>query len=249
MWQNKETHFNFFVPSPDDSKGSPKKEPLEQSKEFAIIVEACDEEGVYDLGYEEYQPKLSELSRKLGCDYWTILHDKDIDEVGKPKRLHWHLVVRMKRSRRIKNKVIKVVSEVFSVKANRVSVLFSYDLEADIRYLMHLDDEDKAEYPIQSVITSDPNTLVLAYHASLNQLTFERLEDAYREAQGSKVGIIRILGVKLYRLNAVVIHDYIREMEEYHFARNIEKSENSRPDSEGSGVGQEGSEPKDDDAV
>lgn len=225
MSPNKETPLVFFPPVEDSSKASPKKEALEQSKEFAIVIEACDKDGVYDLGLDEYRSHLPDLARSMGCDYWTILHDSDFDDDGNRKRLHWHLVIRMKRSRRIKNAVIKGVAKSFGIEKERVSVLFSYDLETDIRYLMHLDDEEKTLYPMEDVITSDMRSLALAFAGSLNQLTMERLEDAYVAGGGTMVGIMRLIGIKLYRLNAVVIHDYINERKQYGIVQKKEEEE------------------------
>lgn len=211
--------YTFFLPMADLSKGSQKREPLEQGKDFAIVVTAKDADGVQDLTSERMLELLPDLGRELGCKYWAILHDRDKDANGQPKYLHWHIVVHMVRSRRVKKAVIKKVAHSLCVAENRVSVLFSYDLQADIRYLMHLDDYDKWLYNLDEVIGNDERTLILAFDNSLNELTYERLKDACELANGSLSGIMQIIGVKLYRLNAVAIHDYVKERNEYAFQK------------------------------
>lgn len=201
------------------STATPSAIRAEQAKEFAISIDAVDAEGVYDLTPDIYQGKLAVISRTMGCDYWTILHNRDVDEEGEPKHLHWHLVIKMKRSRRIKNAVIKGVAKALGINKDRVHVLISYDLEADLRYLCHLDDEDKYLYLVDEVITSDEKTWFLACQGSLNQLTMERLESAYELGGGTLIGIMRQIGIRLYRLNAVVIHDYVNERNDYKYAK------------------------------
>lgn len=206
---NKETG-EVQTPSPSPSR------VLEQSKTFHCVIAAVDSEAnSYDLQWEAFGSKVQELSLKLGCDYWSMLHDKDFDADGNQKYLHWHLILRMKRSRRVVSAVIKGIANAFGINDKRVSVRISYDLESDIRYLFHLDDFDKARYTPDKCIYSDLQTLNLALTGSLNELTFEKLEHAYQHAGGSKVGIMRMIGVKLYRLNAQVIRDYCEELKGY----------------------------------
>lgn len=207
----------------------PAKAPLEQGKDFAVVIDAVDAEGAFDLDPEAFASGVQEMQRTLGCNYWAILHDRDFDADGERKHLHWHLVLHMRRSRRVKNAVIKGVANALGVCKDRVHVLQSYDLETDIRYLMHLDDEDKTLYPLDEVLTNDERTLVLAFNLSLNTLTFEKLENAYCLAKGSLAGIMQIIGIKLYRLNAVVIHDYVNERRQYPIAYDKKESAEDEP--------------------
>lgn len=209
--------YTFFLPIADPSKApAQRREPLEQSKDFHIVVTAKDAEQVYDLDPKRMEKLFPDFVKQLGCKYWAILHDRDVDiRTGKPKYLHWHIVVHMVRSRRVKSAMIKKVANALGVAENRVSVMISYDLQTDIRYLMHLDDYDKWLYQVDDVVTNDERTLLLAYNDSLNELTFERLKDACELANGSLSGIMQIIGVKLYKNNAVAIHDYVKERNEY----------------------------------
>lgn len=94
-----------------------------------------------------------ELIRKLSCDavsHWAIgYHDKDVNEEGKPKEPHYHIVVIFK-----KNKSIDACRDYFQRDTEQNTLAkFSEDKVHDFRYLRHLDDKDKYQYGEDAVTT------------------------------------------------------------------------------------------------
>lgn len=200
--------------APIASKSAP-----EQGKDFAVIVESFDKSSGEVLTLEAFQDRLIDLSRRIGCDYWAICHDRDLDADGNCKRVHYHIVMHMVRSRRIKSSVIKRVAECMHVHKDCVSVMFSYDLEKDIRYLCHLDDHDKTLYNLEDVITNDEESLQLAWKGSLTCLSFDEMISAIEVNQGSRVGVMRQIGMRAYKANWHCINDAINE---YNLTRRLD---------------------------
>lgn len=197
----------------ENQKQETEKEP-KSFRDFAISIDAIDNESGKVLTKEEYLLGLGPAINKLGCSYWTILHDKDISDIGLPKKPHFHLVIHMTRSRRLKNAVIKCLANSLDICKDRIHCIPSYDLEKDIRYLCHLDDANKYLYSYDDVVTNDGDSFHLAWCNSLNELTFDQLIQAVKVANGSKVGVLRVVGMRAYRKNWHAINDVINEYRE-----------------------------------
>lgn len=80
--------------------------------------------------------------------YAYILHDKDSDSQGVLKKPHFHWV-----GRRIPS-LLSTVVNLLGVPEN--SIEYCHSFRASIRYLPHLDDPDKFQYPIEAVQGSFP---------------------------------------------------------------------------------------------
>lgn len=77
-----------------------------------------------------------------------ILHDKDSDSQGVLKKPHYHWVGRRTPVR------LSAVASGLGVPEN--SIEYCHSFRASIRYLPHLDDPDKFQYPIEAVQGSFP---------------------------------------------------------------------------------------------
>ena len=88
--------------------------------------------------------KISEIEdavRTLG-NYFIISHDNDIDEEGKPKTSHYHVIVQSNVSRKL-GSVLKLVSSNLRIPDFLVTIAPVNDLLQNIRYLTHADDKHK----------------------------------------------------------------------------------------------------------
>lgn len=87
-----------------------------------------------------------------GLEYVGILHDKDLDEAGNPKKPHMHILFRFPNARHGTS-----VAKGFRLGYNQVAPVHSW--RAACRYLVHSDHPDKYQYPESAVFG------VLAYEA------------------------------------------------------------------------------------
>lgn len=77
-------------------------------------------------------------------DYAYILHDSDMGDDGQVKKSHYHWL-----GRRTTPVSIATISKSLGVPENAVQFCRSY--RAFLRYLIHADDPDKFQYPVDSV--------------------------------------------------------------------------------------------------
>ena len=87
-----------------------------------------------------------------GLEYAGILHDKDLDESGQPKKAHMHVLFRFPNARHGTS-----VAKVFRLNYNQVAPVHSW--RSACRYLVHSDQSDKYQYPESAVFGN------LAYEA------------------------------------------------------------------------------------
>lgn len=75
------------------------------------------------------------------------LHDSDLNKDGTPKKPHWHIVLMFNG-----NKSYNQIEEISVKKLNGTIPFRVQNIRSMIRYLAHLDNPDKAQYSIDSVI-------------------------------------------------------------------------------------------------
>lgn len=95
---------------------------------------------------------LDDLAR-LG-KYYTILHDKFSEEEKDDETIHRHLVLEAKEGRSSKA-FIDLLALIFKVDNNCVSIMSVRNFKKRVRYLCHLDDKGKYQFPRESVQTND----------------------------------------------------------------------------------------------
>lgn len=80
-----------------------------------------------------------------GFDFAYCMHDKDLkDDLSDFKKCHFHFQIYMKNQ-----KPLSKISELFHIKENYIQYI-SYKPQA-IRYLLHADNNDKAQYDFLSI--------------------------------------------------------------------------------------------------
>ena len=77
-------------------------------------------------------------------EYAFIMHDKDILEDGSPKKEHVHWVAKKKNGT-----MVSTVAKKLGLKDNEVEMLRLW--KNSVQYLIHYNDEDKAQYNIEDI--------------------------------------------------------------------------------------------------
>jgi hypothetical protein len=95
---------------------------------------------------------------KQSYDYAYILHDKDLDEDGKIKKSHWHVLITTGKNQ----KWSSALAEDLKITENYIRKV--KNLDRALEYLIHLNDEDKHQYSIDEVC----GTLKLRLAANMN---------------------------------------------------------------------------------
>lgn len=80
-------------------------------------------------------------------NYAYILHDCDISSEGIAKKHHWHVVIHFKNQR-----YLHAVACELQIPTNYVQTCSSFG--GAVRYLIHYDDEQKYQYPFESIQTN-----------------------------------------------------------------------------------------------
>ena len=89
-----------------------------------------------------------------GCKCYLILHDKDKKEDGELKTLHLHCVLLLEK-RRSKENIINDISTKLKIPPNCVSVDDCRSIQGSIRYLVHYEEADKYQYPLEDIKSND----------------------------------------------------------------------------------------------
>ena len=98
--------------------------------------------------YKDSAPEnwLDILSDELIQCFVSPYHDKDVNPDGEIKKAHWHVLI-MFDSVKSERQAQFIINKIKGVGCKRVNSLRSY-----ARYLCHLDNPEKYQYPISSII-------------------------------------------------------------------------------------------------
>lgn len=149
-------------------------------------------------------PSLDLLGR-----YYSILHTRDTDSEGVLKTPHAHIVIFGEEGRGT-NGWIDTLSMAFKVPANCVSVESTRNPTGSIRYLMHLDDEDKADYSIDEVITNDAKGLNEAYNATPKRTLDSFTKGEFLDCRTAS-DLFDLVGGNLYQRARVIWKDLVND--------------------------------------
>lgn len=89
--------------------------------------------------------------------WWAyIIHDRDKKENGEPKKSHYHLLIEWVISdHHAKENIVKAFKCLYVGFESQLRVESVRSVHRQARYLMHLDNKEKAAYNKQEVVTSD----------------------------------------------------------------------------------------------
>jgi hypothetical protein len=187
----------------------PKKAKLIQTRVFACVIEAKDKDGVFDFPQFRISNDCAKLALMYTCDYWYILHDKDINEdTGELKHWHYHLILRFP-TRHTPIAVVKLLADYLCLPSERISVDKASSLEGCLKYLTH----DTAKnfnahvYSVADVHTNCLQDYNLAMSNSLEKPTTDFIIDCIKNSKDIE-SLIKILGADNYCKYRWLIHDY-----------------------------------------
>lgn len=136
--------------------------------------------------------------RSIGF-YLSPLHDKDVDEDGKPKKPHYHLLLKFS-SLKSQSQVQIICGAITDVEPIIISNFKMYG-----RYLLHLDNKEKYQYNQDEVVTNLDYTVFL--EKEQRQLGLRKMFEKSLEGQGISQMIAECLknedfeGIELIRQN------------------------------------------------
>lgn len=183
------------------------KDKLNQlSNDFSLVLN--------DSGADLFH-SARDIVRKLSTDEThtiefiaCILHDRDYNELGDKKTLHYHLVIKFQNRFRV-GSIINYIVDKFHCNANQVQIEKCIDIGAQARYLIHLDNREKTQYRVDEVFTNNSDTY--NYYLSHLRVLDERDLINIIERFHSKKEIFLRLGFKQYSKYSRIINDLMKE--------------------------------------
>lgn len=163
---------------------------MKQSKNVMIIL------------YNEPSRDVIEILRPTKWAY--IKHDKDLQDNGEFKKIHWHLLLSFETK-----KSLSLIAKVLQVEENLIECVNNY--KSVERYLIHLDNGEKYQYNVEDVISNyDYKTQVYSTTESILQFLIEKCEE-YTSIKEFNLMIMK-LGIdymKVYKAYYSMIKDVI----------------------------------------
>lgn len=150
------------------------------------------------------------------CDDFTVVyiacikHDKDIDEYGNVKTLHYHVVIQLNKICRLST-FLNEITKLFNCNENQVSIEKCNSLVMQTRYLIHLDDFDKYQYSEFDIVTDNLDFVMksMKYVKSISDIDdLIVLVKQYKNL----LELMSVIGYDNYKRYRVVITDIRREL-------------------------------------
>jgi hypothetical protein len=183
---------------------------MKQAKNVMIIL------------YNEPVRDVIEILRPYKWAY--IKHDKDFTEEGELKKAHWHLLLSFETK-----KSLSLIAKVLQIEENLIECVNNYkSLE---RYLIHLDNPDKAQYQPSDVVSNyDYEVQVFSTTESILQFLIEKCEE-YTSIKEFNLMVMK-LGIdymKVYKAYYSMIKDviYFNNNEQIKAIQEIEQNRRS----------------------
>lgn len=136
---------------------------------------------------------------KYGFIYYSIVHDKDIDNQGALIRRHFHIVLVSSKVLRVKQ-LINILSESFGTNTENIQVQEVISLCGSIQYLIHSNNKEKYQYSSNEIITNDSDNLegYLLETASIDKVTTNGLLDMILVQEYNRIDLMKSIGIGAY---------------------------------------------------
>lgn len=146
-----------------------------QTRKFNLVVDVPN-----NMTLEEVLTNVKTFSINNTEEYYYIVHDKDINDMGVKKTLHIHWLFITSERTRLKTKLSEVNDYLFGGKdktRSLITIEIWKDYEGAIQYLVHKNDEDKYQYKVSDIVTNEKETLIqiLEYTGNVN-LSIDRIK-------------------------------------------------------------------------
>lgn len=173
-----------------------------RSKRFVVVINRPfdyeDENGNKKEGYIPFDvDSLSSMLNVLYSFYACILHDSDINaDTGELKTEHFHIVLERQSLARYTT-IINELSKWTGFPSNCISVDYCQLLNKSIRYLTHIDDEDKYQYSDLDVRTNRQEYVDNALKHLIDFIDFDYIASIVYQYEELPL-IIKHLGIDIY---------------------------------------------------
>lgn len=141
----------------------------------------------------------------------VIEHDLDFDrDRNAYKTKHYHVVITFGGCYRI-GTVLNMLCDNFHCNENQVSIEKCNSVPSQVRYLVHLDDRDKHQYPFADIVSNRADLVDKYLHQIRKIQDADDLYAVMREYP-NLYDLISMIGVEQYKKWRVVIQDLRREV-------------------------------------
>ena len=158
------------------------------------------------LIYEEQYETVKAALDTCGYRYAMCKHDKDLNELGEPKKVHWHVVV-VSEKREWQTAFAKRIG----VERRFVQHPLSTYPNGAMRYLTHMDDPEKAQYLRVDLQTNMPPAMLDKLHEKIVEKSKDEeneclLDDIEKLAQKSisYKDFLRLHPAFIYQANSLL---------------------------------------------
>lgn len=180
------------------------------SKKHTIIIQCAKNDYSCDLSL-----KLKSLSSIYPCKYFSIVHDKDINEDGTFKNKHIHLVVSFATKIR-KKTLLNVLSKVFNADLDAITIDKVFNFSSCVQYLFHLNNSDKYQYNFNECVTNCPDELQSIVSISpISQCDFEGDLFNLCLLAPSKIYVVKKIGMAKYSAYSKAIDVIFNERDKF----------------------------------
>jgi hypothetical protein len=188
-----------------------------QTRDWHLVIMKETENGTID------SKELEKAVNIYASYYFIILHDKDTNEHGEIKKPHYHIVMKT-RKRITLGGLLRELSELLKIDKTVISARETINETASIRYLLHLDYQDKHQYAPFEILTKRHDILKNALDGKeiTQELTATLLIEIIKESK-NKLKIMEKIGLNNYTRYRGAIVDIINQLEQDEFLESLEQ--------------------------
>lgn len=188
-----------------------------QTRDWHLVVMQETENGTLDT------KELEKVINIYTSYYFIILHDKDTNEHGEIKKPHYHIVMKT-RKRITLGGLLRDISKLLEINKTSINARETINETASIRYLLHLDYENKHQYAPFEILTKRHDILKNALDGKeiTQELTATLLIEIIKESK-NKLKIMEKIGLNNYTKYRGAIVDIIATLEANEFLESLEQ--------------------------
>lgn len=188
-----------------------------QTRDWHLVIMQENENGTLNI------EKLEKYINIYCSYYFIILHDKDTNEHGEIKKPHYHIVMKT-RKRITLGGLLRDLSELLNINKTSISARETINEIASIRYLLHLDYDEKHQYAPFEILTKRHDILKNALDGKeiTQELTAQLLIEIIKENK-NKLKIMEKIGLNNYQKYRGTILDIINQLQDDHFLLSMEQ--------------------------
>lgn len=188
-----------------------------QTRDWHLVIMQENENGTLNI------EKLEKYINIYCSYYFIILHDKDTNEHGEIKKPHYHIVMKT-RKRITLGGLLRDLSELLNINKTSISARETINEIASIRYLLHLDYDEKHQYAPFEILTKRHDILKNALDGKeiTQELTAQLLIEIIKENK-NKLKIMEKIGLNNYQKYRGTILDIINQLQDDQFLLSMEQ--------------------------